>query len=288
MVEEHWLLEDTCVLVSGFQFKQWGTACGLTWEQWRGIQQKSFFAFVNIIGSTRLLTLSSASGACVLFVYSTVRGLHKKVILVSSLIISVTTMITLSRYINDMEAIMSIPTHKVFIQGPGYMVALLSVSVGGIIFFTLVVTSYHHVVVNTGENKMSTFIWVPIYVIALLSIIVAVGEVMTVSSCEDAVSSIDTRACNGGAGAPIMLTNISCGVAGISLYLGVKFWPERMLVNNFLGGVTLLLFALSCMVVNLADRFESPAIGLYSAYVGIIFIFLFLGVYNDVGTSCYK
>ena len=278
-------IEHNCALAEGFQFKLWGTACGFTWKELQDIHQTRYFAFVNVVTTTRLMNLVvSIMGFC-LMTYVNFRGTKKGPLIMTSLIMATVTLISLSDYINEMQTTMTLPPEYLFIQGPGYMVYMASAAVAGSIFFTEFFINFYSIYYCDephGDCYVCSYL---AYLVALSSLSSAFGDLMKVDKCKDYVTPIDLNTCpecNSPLVPLVTIFGVLTFVSGFSLYITVKFFYDKGRINN---GVAILNLALMGAVVGTTfsfENFESPGLGMISTFIGMAFNVAFLLVYNHI------
>jgi hypothetical protein len=285
ILTEDFTIEPECHLVRGFQFRLWGTACGYTWEELQDIHQSGYFAFVNIVTTTRIMNLVvSITGFC-LMTYINFRGTKQGPLIMTSLMMGIITIISLSGYINEMQTTMTLPPEYLFIQGPGYMVYMASASVVGSIFFIeFFINFYSYNNCDGGGEGCSVCSYLA-YLVSLSSVGGAFGELMRVDTCKDYVTPLDLNTCPESRVLPMSLVTIfgifMC-MGGFFMYITVKFFFEWTKINN---GITLINLSLMVIVVGITFSFENfggLSIGIYSIFSGMIFNIAFLLVYNHI------
>ena len=282
---ETYTIEPNCPLAEGFQFRLWGTACGLMWKELQDIHQSRYFAFVNVVTETRILNLIVAVMGFLLVTYVTFRGTKKGPLLMTSLVMAVITVISLSDYINEMQTTMTLPPEYLFIQGPGYMVYMASAAVAGSIFFTEFFINFYSMNYcddPQGECMVCSYL---AYLVSLASLSAAFGELMKVEKCKDYVTPIDLNTCpecNSPLVPLVTVFGVLTFVSGFALYITVKFFYDYGKVNNGVA-FTNLAFLSSVVGVTFAfENFESPGLGMYSVFIGMTFNVAFLLVYNHI------
>lgn len=284
MVHEH-MIEPNCMLANGFQFKLWGTACGLSWEELKLIRQHSYFAFVNVVTVTRIYNIVVAIMGILLMFYVIFKGTQKQVLLMTSLVMAVVTVISLSEYVNEMQTTMTLPPQHVFIQGPGYMVFMASAGVAGSIFFTEFFINFYKLSYcekPIGECVPCNFL---AYVISALSVSAAFGELMQVEKCKDYVTPIDLNTCpycNSPLIPIVTIFGVMSFITGIGVYVSVKYFYSWTKIVNFMSFLNMVMLGTTLGLTYSFENFKSPGYGIYVAFVAIGVNVLFLTVYNHV------
>ena len=282
---EPYTIEPDCMLAKGFQFRPWGSACGLTWEELKDIHQHSYFAFVNVITSARLYNIAVAIVGQLLMLFVIFKGTHKQVLLMVSLLMAVITVISTSEYINDMQTTMTLPPEFVFIQGPGYMVYMLSAGIAGSIFFTEFFINFY----NMDYCDKPWGICIPCNLLALwvsgLSVAAAFGELMQVDKCPDFVTPIDLNNCPYCTSPLVPLVTVF-GVfsflSGIALYVSVKFFYDYRKTVNACAFLSIAMLATTVTMTYSFENFKAPGRGIYAIFVALGLDVAFLLVYNHI------
>lgn len=283
IMTKEYTIEPDCKLPTGFQFKLWGTACGITWEEYKNIHQNSYFAFVNIVQKTRVINLVVAIISGLLVIYVTFKGAKKEVLLMVSLIMSVTTVVNLSGYVNEMETTMTLPVEYLFIQGPGYLVSMVSASLSGSIFFTEFFVNFYKLHYCEHPRVERSKCNLLAYLISIISIFAIFGDLMRVEKCKDYVTPIDLNtcpACNSPLVPTVTIFGVLALLAGVTLYITTKFFYDYTLLNNVMALFNLSMLVVVIVLTFMFENFKNAGFGMYALFIGVVFDLVFIMTYN--------
>lgn len=279
MVEEH-SIEPDCTLPPGFGFRLWGTACGLTWVEFQDVRQTSYFAFATVVEKVRVMVLIATLVSILQFLYTVLRGTSKSPLLMASLLVSVLSIISLSTYMNEMQTTMAIPVHKIFIQGPGYMITMSAAAVSGSVFFTELFIHFYKLFYCARPSGVCECMEITAYVIVVCCLLTAFGELVKVVGCPDMLSPIDTWYDSNPLVPTVTVLGILVVSMGMALYVMIKFFVGyRKVINALLSSLGVVLVVIIGVAVSGAD---SVGMGFYFTIVGVV-LDVFLGlVYNNI------
>ena len=272
-------IEPGCVLKPGFQFRLWGTACGITWDDFKNIEQHSYFAYAAIVGDIRAMVLSVTLLSIVQYVFTTFKGTIGSAMAVISLIFSVTSLIALSTYINDMNNNMAIPVTSIYIQGPGYMTIMSAIAVSGSIFFIQVFIYIFNYNYNARPSGICECMETCGFIVSLCSIIILSGKMFKTPECSDYMSLSGTCGFKSYNTTFAVINILAC----LPVYIIIKFFSDRIwLVNGFTGVSILTNFILIISTFASTSNIEEVGEASVFMFLGPLFGILLLLVYNKV------
>lgn len=273
------VLLPNCHLPDGFQLVLWGSACGVTWDQYQDIPQMgSYFAFVNVVTVVRIYAVFIGLAAVFLAVFVMSAGIYVDVVLFTTLLISVLSIISLAEYASDMNASMTIPPDEIFIQGPGYITLMAVTAMAFAVFvlvFYLKMYKYETYIAPTRD-----YVILFPYFISIFAVYASFGSVALFRGCSDYVS-------------PIYLTE--CGTSLNPVYpiltiLTLFFSMVMICTDKFASYTTVLVILLSITTVIIfyteADPFGYTGVSVFSMMMCGVFAIgywlVYIATFNNV------
>jgi hypothetical protein len=285
MTTEH-TINTECVVPVGFPFRLPGTMCGLSWTEHRAKITNNLFVYADVAPTSLTLATVIWATSLLLFLYTTVRGTNQTLCVSVSLIVSTTSIYTLSRYVNTMDTVMTIPQEYLFIQGPGYLSLMLASAVSGSIFLTefFIFIHQHPMVVNDGAQH--PVLEILTCFIGMSTVVSVFGPFVNVDMCPDAIGMTDIRVCKGSEFSVVVVMGLASLVGSIALYAMVKFYYQKNKYINALSVAMIVFMTTSVSVTYSTDHFKSPDAGMYSMFIGITLNVVFIMVYNGMIGHC--
>lgn len=275
---ESYQLNGQCELNKGFHIKLWGSACGVKWEDYDKSLHNMYFALVDVIQQVRIMNLVVMSTTVLLFCYHFYKKINIQTFLMVSLVNAVIIIVSLSDYINDMQSTMTIPVDKIFIQGPGYMMYMLSASIAGAIFFIHFYIFFYKIKFDCDDD-----IFIVKYgaLMTIVSSMSAFSNLMKVKNCSDYVSSIDLYTCEMFNDVTFQWVGIMVFLSALLLYMSLNF-IENKIVNNVINVINMGFEIYLIVITIMSEHFENGRVAFYSLMVGILLNVVFILVYNKL------
>lgn len=115
-------ISDDCTIDNKYQFRQWGGACGYTWNELKDIHHNNYFALIHSMTKIRVFTLIS-----ILLLNLCLCCLRRRqMILVVNIIVFILSMMATSMYHTEQNTTMVIPIRSLRIQGPGFWAQVIT------------------------------------------------------------------------------------------------------------------------------------------------------------------
>lgn len=126
LLREQVQISDECTLPKNYQFRQWGGACGHSWEELKDMQLNSYFAMLHTLTKIRIFSL-----ICVILLTLCHAGYKKhkhQIVTVLNIVVFILSMMATTMYFTEQNTTMVIPIRLLHLQGPGFWAQVLTAS----------------------------------------------------------------------------------------------------------------------------------------------------------------
>jgi hypothetical protein len=120
-LEEAHKINPNCVLPIDYKFRQWGGACGYSWDELKEFHQNNDFSIIHTFTKIRVYTLITIIllNMCIVF-----RN-KEQLVTALNIIVFILSIMATTMYFDEQNTTMVLPVNILKLQGPGFWTQIL-------------------------------------------------------------------------------------------------------------------------------------------------------------------
>lgn len=139
-LKETTAVNDRCTLPVNYQFRQWGGACDMSWEELKELHQNSYFAMLHSLTKIRVMSMF-----CVVLLNLCIicNQRYRNIAILINIIVFTLGVMSTTMYFTEQNTTMVLHVQTLILQGLGFWAQVFTSSLCASVVFTYFFERYH-------------------------------------------------------------------------------------------------------------------------------------------------